>query len=172
MPDMDGYEVCERFKANEKTRDVPVIFISAAGGVLDKVKAFDAGGVDFVSKPYEPAEVLARVRLHLALRSLQEDLEARVRERTAELQQEMLARKRAEEEVRMHRDHLEELVRERTSELMAIKVEKKQQTLDANIIGRSAGMEKVRQLIKTVANKNVSVLIIGETGTGKEMVAQ
>ena len=68
MPDMDGYQVCASLKAEECTREVPVIFISSLDHVLDKVKAFAAGGVDYVVKPFEAQEVLARVKTHLALR--------------------------------------------------------------------------------------------------------
>ena len=75
MPELNGYEVCERLKADEKTRDIPVIFISARGEVDDKVTAFELGGVDYVTKPFQFEEVLARVRTHLALRDLQKQLE-------------------------------------------------------------------------------------------------
>jgi PAS domain S-box-containing protein len=68
MPGMDGFETCRRLKASEAMRDVPVIFMSALGDVSDKVKGFAAGGVDYVTKPFEIAEVLARVETQLALR--------------------------------------------------------------------------------------------------------
>ena len=78
MPDMDGYEVCRRLKANEQTRDIPVIFISALDEVLDKVKAFAAGGVDYITKPFQVEEVLARVGAHLLLQLFKVRLEAQV----------------------------------------------------------------------------------------------
>ena len=68
MPEMDGYEVCRRLKANERSRDVPVIFLTALTDTADKVRAFDAGGVDYVTKPFQFEEVLARVKTHIALR--------------------------------------------------------------------------------------------------------
>ena len=71
MPDMDGYEVCRRLKATDRCKDVPVIFITALTDTADKVLAFDAGGVDCVTKPFQFAEVLARVKTHLALRRAQ-----------------------------------------------------------------------------------------------------
>jgi signal transduction histidine kinase len=71
MPQMDGYEVCKKLKANPQTCHIPVIFISALNDLLDKVKAFEVGGVDYVTKPFETAEVLARVETHLALHQLQ-----------------------------------------------------------------------------------------------------
>ncbi|MDY6783355.1 MAG: adenylate/guanylate cyclase domain-containing protein [Cyanobacteriota bacterium] len=74
MPDLNGYEVCERLKAEERTREIPVIFISALDDVLDKVKAFSVGGVDYVTKPFQAEEVLARVRTHLNIQALQNAL--------------------------------------------------------------------------------------------------
>jgi signal transduction histidine kinase len=75
MPEMNGYEVCKELKASERTKDIPVIFISAINEVLDKVKAFDVGGVDYITKPFQVEEVLARVKTHLALQHLQKTLE-------------------------------------------------------------------------------------------------
>ena len=77
MPGMDGYTVCEKLKANPETEDIPVIFISALNEVLDKVKAFSVGGVDYITKPFQLEEVLARVRTHLTLRQLQKRLQER-----------------------------------------------------------------------------------------------
>ena len=75
MPGMDGYEVCKQLKSEEKTSRVPVIFISALNELDDKVKAFSLGGVDYITKPFQAEEVLARVKTHLTLRSLQKSLE-------------------------------------------------------------------------------------------------
>ncbi len=77
MPDMDGYKVCKYLKADERTRDIPIIFISALNELLDKVKAFSIGGVDYITKPFQFEEVLARVKTHIALRNLQKQAEAR-----------------------------------------------------------------------------------------------
>ncbi|MBE9223868.1 response regulator [Phormidium sp. LEGE 05292] len=74
MPKMNGYEVCEKLKENELTREIPVIFISALDDVLDKVKAFQVGGVDYVTKPFQVEEVLMRVETHLAIRQLEKNL--------------------------------------------------------------------------------------------------
>jgi PAS domain S-box-containing protein len=93
MPEMNGREVCQRLKADARTRDIPVIFISALGDVLDKVNAFAVGGVDYISKPFQVEEVLARIENHLTLRRLQRQLQAQ----NAQLQQEMLERQQAEE---------------------------------------------------------------------------
>jgi sigma-B regulation protein RsbU (phosphoserine phosphatase) len=75
MPEMSGYEVCELLKAEPRTADIPIIFISALDAVQDKVKAFAVGGVDYVTKPFRAEEVLARVETHLSLRQLQRRLQ-------------------------------------------------------------------------------------------------
>jgi signal transduction histidine kinase len=80
MPEMDGYEVCRRLKADPCTRDIPVIFITALSQTLDKVKAFTTGGVDYITKPFEFDEVLARVETHLALQRIQKSLQEQVAE--------------------------------------------------------------------------------------------
>jgi signal transduction histidine kinase len=93
MPQMNGYEVCEKLKADPRTQDVPVIFLSALDDVSDKVKAFAVGGVDYITKPFQAEEVLARVKNQLSLRSLQKQLS----EQNALLQQEILVRQQAED---------------------------------------------------------------------------
>ncbi len=75
MPGMNGYEVCEQLKADPLTREIPVIFISALDEIQDKVQAFAVGGVDYITKPFQFKEVLARTETHLALRRLQSQLQ-------------------------------------------------------------------------------------------------
>ncbi|MBX9255815.1 response regulator [Desmonostoc muscorum CCALA 125] len=93
MPEMNGYEVCQNLKANDRTREIPVIFISALGDVLDKIKAFAVGGVDYITKPFQLEEVLARIENHLTIRQLQQQLQAQ----NQQLQQEIDNRTKAEE---------------------------------------------------------------------------
>lgn len=85
MPEMDGYEVCRRFKKDERLRTVPIIFLSAFSDPSDKVRAFEAGGVDYVTKPFAEIEVLARVQTHFRLRQYQSHLEELIRQRVQEL---------------------------------------------------------------------------------------
>ena len=85
MPDMDGYTVCQKLKSNSLTREIPVIFISALDDALDKVRAFQVGGVDYISKPFQCEEVLARVKSQLTIRDLTSKLEQKVEARTAAL---------------------------------------------------------------------------------------
>lgn len=113
MPDLDGYEVCRRLKADKKTRHIPVIFLSALDDVLDKVKAFEVGGVDYISKPFQVKEVLARVKNQIALQTakakiseLNRELEQRVQQRTRQLRtanqmlrQEINERRRAQQQL-------------------------------------------------------------------------
>jgi diguanylate cyclase (GGDEF)-like protein len=94
MPDMSGYQVCEILKANETTCEVPVIFLSALDDAFDKVKAFNVGGIDYISKPFQLEEVLARIQTQLLRRDaelkiqqLNAELETRVQERTLQLEQ-------------------------------------------------------------------------------------
>jgi putative two-component system response regulator len=92
MPEMDGYEVCRRLKANPLLKTIPVIFLSALQDTQDKIKAFNAGGSDFVSKPFHFEEIQARVTTHLALHRIQEEIE-------------------------QHNHHLEQLVQEQVKEI-------------------------------------------------------
>ncbi len=107
MPGMDGYEVCRRLKADEKTRPIPVIFISILEDERDKVKGFKVGALDYITKPFQAEEVLARVGIHLHLRELTEHLEQLVAARTDELhtanerlQRELAERKQVEAALR------------------------------------------------------------------------
>lgn len=74
MPMMDGFEVCRRLKGDEALKEIPVVFISALTETSDKIRAFDAGGVDYITKPFQVEEVLARVRTHLELRRTRREL--------------------------------------------------------------------------------------------------
>lgn len=80
MPDMNGYEVCAKLKASPKTSSIPVIFLSALDDVLDKVKAFDVGAVDYITKPFQGKEVLARVANQLTIQSQQQLLQEQTKQ--------------------------------------------------------------------------------------------
>jgi PleD family two-component response regulator len=77
MPEMDGYEFCQRLKSADKTKSIPVIFISALVELNDKVRAFSLGGVDYITKPFQDKEVLERVKTHITIHRLQKHLEDR-----------------------------------------------------------------------------------------------
>ncbi len=108
MPDMDGFEVCRRLKQREDTRDIPVIFMSALTDTVDKLKGFYAGGVDYITKPFQTEEVLARVTIHLNLRNLQRTLE----QKNAELREEIEKRKQVETLLRLQTHKLNERLKE------------------------------------------------------------
>lgn len=93
MPDTNGYEVCEELKADSQTSKIPVIFISALDEVLDKVKAFQVGGEDYITKPFQVEEVVARVEHQLTIQRLQKQLI----QQNEQLQKEIVERKKAEE---------------------------------------------------------------------------
>ncbi len=93
MPELDGYAVCQKIKENPATQDIPIIFISAVDEVPDKVRAFEVGGADYVTKPFNQKEMIARIKHQLNLQSARQEiqhlnleLEARVKRRTAELE--------------------------------------------------------------------------------------
>ncbi|GGA12960.1 adenylate/guanylate cyclase domain-containing protein [Okeania sp. KiyG1] len=103
MPEMDGYEVCQQIKALDEFCDIPVIFISALDDSLDKVKAFELGAVDYITKPFQIREVLARVKNQLMISSLQAQLNEKNQELTEQnlqLQAEIAEKERAETEIR------------------------------------------------------------------------
>ncbi|MDI7776553.1 EAL domain-containing protein [Asticcacaulis sp. EMRT-3] len=96
MPGLDGFETCRRLKAQTYTRDIPVIFMTALNDVKSKVTGFATGGVDYISKPFQVEELLARVRTHITLRRSQLELSAR----NAELEKEIAARHQVEDSLR------------------------------------------------------------------------
>jgi len=85
MPEMDGFEVCRRLRLDERSRNVPIIFLSAAGELEDRIAGLSMGAVDYLTKPFHREELLARVRTHVELARLRADLEDAVAERTVEL---------------------------------------------------------------------------------------
>ena len=124
MPDMDGYEVCQRLKASAATRNIPIIFLSALDDVFDKVKAFNMGGADYITKPFQVEEVLIRVKYQLALKAAQvgiwqlnEELELLVEQRTEQLARineelalEIIERKHTTECLRISEERLESIL--------------------------------------------------------------
>lgn len=113
LPDIDGYEVCRLLKSFNKSRDIPVIFISALENVWDKVKAFKAGGVDYITKPFESKEILVRIENQLTIMGLQ----AKLVNQNLHLRKEISARIKVEDELHQLNADLEKRVEERTRQL-------------------------------------------------------
>jgi two-component system cell cycle sensor histidine kinase/response regulator CckA len=103
MPGLNGYEVCQRLKKDKTLNEIPVLFISALEETLDRLRAFEVGGVDYITKPFQAEEVLARVTTHLRLRELTKHLEIKVQERTKALRE-------SEEKYRLHFEHVSDVV--------------------------------------------------------------
>ncbi|MBD2008188.1 EAL domain-containing protein [Microcoleus vaginatus ZQ-A3] len=113
MPGIDGFETCYRLKASVATKDIPVIFMTALTDRVDKVKGLSMGAVDYITKPFQQEEVLARVQLHLRLRNVTKTLE----EQNVLLKEEIEARKEAEAALQKLTSELEERVASQTAEL-------------------------------------------------------
>ncbi|ASL47116.1 Signal transduction histidine-protein kinase/phosphatase DegS [Burkholderia sp. AD24] len=113
MPGIDGFETCRRLKREEQTREIPVIFMTSLGEPDDLVAGFSAGGIDYVTKPFQIAEMLARIRTHLALRALHKQL----RTQNVRLSNEVAAHREEQAALSRVRDELEIRVAERTSQL-------------------------------------------------------
>ncbi|HEY9749938.1 MAG TPA: response regulator [Allocoleopsis sp.] len=104
MPELDGFETCRRLKLNQATQDIPVIFMTALAETVDKVRGLNLGAVDYITKPLQHEEVLARVKLHLKLRNLTKQLQTQ----NLQLEQEITERKRIEVDLRHHTAELTE----------------------------------------------------------------
>ena len=115
MPGVNGYELCQQLKDHPKTRNIPVIFISALDRGFDKAKAFQAGGADYITKPFQIQEAIARIEHQLTIVQLQKQLERQ----NIQLQEEVKVRKQAEAKVRRLNAALEARVFERTLQLEA-----------------------------------------------------
>lgn len=102
MPFMDGYETCRKLKSSHQTKDIPVIFMTALTNTQDKIRAFDVGGTDYITKPFHTGEVMARVATHLANRQLQQKLYLQ----NERLQKEIEAHRRSKSTVEYLRDEI------------------------------------------------------------------
>ncbi|KPA13933.1 signal transduction histidine kinase [Candidatus Magnetomorum sp. HK-1] len=103
MPEINGFEVCENLKTDVRSKDIPILFISALGNVNEKLKAFSAGGIDYITKPFQEQELLARVDTQMTLRRQQKDLE----KKNKQLEAEIARRKQTEEELRKAKNKAE-----------------------------------------------------------------
>ena len=142
MPDLDGFETCERLKSDSRTRDSAIVFLSALADARDKVRGLELGAVDFINKPFQAEEVIARVRTHLTIRDLQQQLRAR----NEELEHELSV---AQELLREARDRS-----------------------DGVLLGETAVAVRLRQHIQDAAGTDDPLLISGPQGSDHEAVAR
>ncbi len=151
MPEMDGYQVCRNLKADGETAHIPVIFITGRNRETDLLAGFTAGGVDYIAKPIQEQEVLARVRTHVQLAQLMDELAKANRELRVEIEE----RQRLKEQLR--------LISAREATRWGIE----------GFIGRSKTMQAILAEVQLLQeHAKTSVLITGESGTGKELIAR
>lgn len=103
MPEMDGFEVCRQLKLNPKTKKIPVIFLTGSNEVENKIRAFNSGGVDFITKPFNKQEIIARVQTHIRLH----DYQSRLEKQNIQLKQEIESHKQTEGKLRLANDNLQ-----------------------------------------------------------------
>lgn len=136
---MDGYEVCKRIKSDENTTNIPVIFVSAKAEVNDEIKGFELGAADFISKPFRPVLVLARVKRQLESKHLRDNLGEIARKSAAELD---AAKQKLESEIesrKMAEHELEKMVREKNEAFSQIKAWVKSEIPDPEHAGKLIG---------------------------------
>jgi two-component system, NtrC family, sensor kinase len=129
MPEMDGYRVCEQLKSNSETKDIPIIFLSSLTSGMDKAKAFQLGGADYITKPFQVEEVLARIEYQLTLRTLQIQLHQKndqLREQNDRLKQEITIRQQTEIELRRSEAQLQGRTQQLQQALDELKLAQKQ----------------------------------------------
>jgi DNA-binding NtrC family response regulator len=158
MPDRDGYSLCRELQAQETTRSIPVLFVTAKDETRAVLKGFQVGAVDYIPKPFQVEEVAIRVETHLKISRLSREL----RERNAQLESEIVRRRTAEAEKHRADERLEILGEQ----------EARRWGLDG-FVGRSPLIGEVLANVERLqAFPGTNVLITGESGTGKELIAR
>jgi DNA-binding NtrC family response regulator len=186
LPEMDGFEVCRRIKSDDLYRNIPVVMITSYQDKANRIRGIEAGAEDFISKPFDSAEVLARIKMLLHVKSLNEELqnahdelESAVHERTKDLTsankqltQEIVERKKAEETLQSAFAEIKLLKERLQAENIYLQQEVAGEYNFGEVIGQSSAMSYVFFRVEQVAPQNATVLLLGETGTGKGVVAR
>ncbi|MDY6937381.1 MAG: adenylate/guanylate cyclase domain-containing protein [Cyanobacteriota bacterium] len=160
MPNMDGYEVCEQLKASQRTCDIPIVFVSVLEQAFDKVKAFKSGGVDYITKPFQVEEVIARIENQLTIRNLQKKLQKQnkdLEQYTLRLQAEIAERKRTHEALLLAEKRYNNLVQNSIEGIF--QANPSGRFLSANVaLARLFGYDSLEDLVET--NPNASGLYV------------
>ena len=186
MPGMDGFEACRRIKSDDLHRNIPVVMVTSYADMKNRILGIEAGAEDFISKPFDSAEVLARIKMLLHVKSLNEELqnahdklESVVKERTeeltranAQLLQEIEERKGAEESLQGAFAEIKVLKERLQAENIYLRQDVAREYNFGEIIGQSNAISHVFSKIEQVAPQDATVLLLGETGTGKGVVAR
>jgi DNA-binding NtrC family response regulator len=172
MPGLDGFSVCRLLKTIDATREIPVIFLTARQELESLAEAFQAGGVDYVTKPFQPEEILIRIETHLRTRRLTRELtekNAALEQRTAEL---TAANEQLRHEV-SRRERAEDAVQAADEKLAVLADREADRWGVAGFIGKSKTVSRILQDVRKLHNFGAtSVLLTGESGTGKELIAR
>lgn len=165
MPDMDGFETCRRLKADSETQDIPILFLTARVDTPDVVTGFQVGGVDYILKPFQQEELIARVKTHIRLKRLM----AALVDKNDALEKEIAQRKVVTQE----RDHVSEERDHLAERLSLMSTEEARRWGIDGFVGRSKMLQTIlADIARLQQSANISVLITGESGTGKELIAR
>ncbi len=142
MPELDGYETCKRMKASERLQDIPIIFLTAKTETDDIIRGFEVGGIDYVTKPFNSTELLARITTHLTIHHLQKKLQNHNRELTLELQKNQVLFREAYDRI------------------------------NVALLGNSDRVCQLKEAISTYSTATTPLLLVGPSGAGDEAVAR
>ncbi len=142
MPELDGYETCKRMKASERLQDIPIIFLTAKTETDDVIKGFEVGGVDYVGKPFNSTELLARITTHLTIHHLRKKLQNRNRELMLELQKNQVLFREAYDRINIA------------------------------LLGNSDRVNQLKEAIATYSTTTTPLLLVGPPGAGDEAIAR
>ena len=193
MAGMDGFELCRRIKADDARRHIPVVMFTSGPTGDHRLRGIEAGAENFISKPFDDAEVLARIKMLLEIKSLEDRrkvleaelqrahdrLESMVHERSValtganrRLTMEIVERKKAEESLRGSYAEIKRLQDRLSAENVYLRQEAGRRYDLSGIVGHSAPLAEVFLRVEQVASLNATVLLLGETGTGKGALAR
>ncbi|CAD5956780.1 Cyclic di-GMP phosphodiesterase PA4781 [Planktothrix tepida] len=158
MPELDGYEACRFLKADERTRDIPIIFITARDDIESKLMGFEVGGLDYITKPFDVQEVVVRVATQLKVSRLQKELQLQkeqLEQKNQQLEQEISDRITAQTELQNLNQELETKVEQRTQELRLRNQEliSLQKKLEISLKKEQSLSEMKSQLITTISHE-------------------